>query len=181
MTGSNVLIRQRVGTTNYTLLDTKLGLIDARNVGRQIVSDSTEYVRQNINDNSTYTIVSEYPVTFLPYETKLGISFSLKGISANNTDSRVISLARFYIAGALTGSNAYDLFDAPEEIGSVYSRTTLPTQLTSSFVYSPEDSSYIVSIPDELQGRFCKIQVGLANNHTAGTGPTGTSTRIKNI
>lgn len=181
MTGSNVLIRQRVGTTNYTLLDTRLGLIDARNVGRQIVSDSTEYVRQNVDDNATYTIVSEYPVTFLPYETKLGISFSLKGISANNTDSRVSSLVQFYIAGALTGSNAYDLFDTPEEIGIVYSRTTPTTQLTSSFVYSPEDSSYIASIPDELQGRFCKIQVGLANNHIAGAGPTGTSTRIKNI
>lgn len=180
ITGSNVLIRQRIGTTTYTLLDTQAGIIDARNNGRQIVSDGTEYVRADVDDNSTYVIVSEYPITLLPNETKLGISYSLKGISANTVDSRIIAGARFYIAGALTGSHNYDSFES-NSLLSTGVQSISNSQLTSSFVYSPEFSAYIVDIPEPLQGRFCRIQVGLINNHVAGTGPAGTSTRIKNI
>jgi len=163
--GGNLYIQQRVGSTTYTLFDSTTGAVDGRNIGRQLVSDSTEYTLDN---SSTVTEVTNYSVTFLPFETKLGISFSMK-VSSTGTQS---GTTRFYIAGAQTGSGKYDDFDS-----EVLLSTRAFTSVVGEFTYSPEDSNYIVDIPTELQGRFCKIIVKLQN----GSVGVGNTTKVKNI
>jgi hypothetical protein len=166
--GGNLFIQQRVGDTTYTLFDSTNGAVDGRNIGRQLVSDSTEYTLDN---STTLTEVVSYIVTLLPLETNLGISLSMKVIStATHTGT-----TSFYIQGAQTGSGKYDDFDSEVFLKSA----AVPSNVDSGeFTYSPEHTDYIVDIPTELQGRLCKIIVKLLNS---GTATVGNTTKVKNI
>ena len=63
ITGSSLIVRQRVGSVNYSFIDTNKGLLDATNLGRQIVSDYTEYVRDSVDDTD-FVHTQSWPVTF---------------------------------------------------------------------------------------------------------------------
>ena len=98
ITGSSVIIRQRIDGTNYTLFDTEQGIIDARNNGRQLISDGAEYIIENTSTGGSYTQVASWPITLLPYKTRLGISFNAKGVAVGKINA---SQCRFYFAGII--------------------------------------------------------------------------------
>jgi hypothetical protein len=184
ITGSSVLIRQFVSSTNttYTLFDTDNGIVDARNVGRQVVSDDTEYIRANVDDGSSYVTVAKYPVTFLPNETKIGIS--LMGQTISNGDGTNAGNVKLYVAGANTGSaptsnTYYDSFDSEIQLHQI-SIPALGASTTGSRTFSPEFGVgiYTLDIPESVQGRYCELRLKLSNNPATAT---GTSIRVKNI
>ena len=179
LTGSSILIQQKKGNELYTFFDTELGLVDARNNGRQLISDRNEYYRQNVDDGTTYTIVQTYPITLLPYETKLGISYAGYVASANTVTSAVVGRYKFYLSEFLSGSQYYDITGSNYTIVN-RNIAVVSSQLTSSYTFSPEDSNYIVDIPQDLQGKYCEFAVALANDVQAGTS-TATITRMKNL
>ena len=164
--GGNLFIQQRVGDTTYTLFDSTNGAVDGRNIGRQLVSDSTQYT---LGNDITLTEVASYSVTLLPLETKLGISFTMNVTDGGSTQS---GDTYFYIAGAQTGSGKYDTFDSEQLIRNEGFASTL-----NGKTFGPEESNYVVNIPPELQGRFCKILVKVQNS---ALGP-GNTIQVKHI
>jgi len=175
ITGSSVLIRQRISSTNYTLFDTEQGIVDARNNGRQLVSDGTEYIIQNTSTGASYTQVASWPITLLPYETRLGISFNAQSVAVGAINS---SQLRFYIAGFQTGSGKYEDFDSEQML--VNYSFVASANTTSSLTLSPEDTNYIRTIPTELEGRFCELRLKIKNQPISGTA-TGTYAKVKNV
>ena len=186
ISGSSVLIRNDIQGTLYTLLDTVNGLVDAQNVGRQLVSDSTTYSRSGVDDGTTFVEQSTYPVTFLPGETHISICFSArvtKGTSGGN-QGRI----RFQVATAVTSSaihqsgiDRFDNFNTPED---VYSIIMTDGTVTSSLGQGPDTAGALLQIPDAAKGRYCKIIFSLANDVTSGTAPfsePGPKTEVKNI
>ena len=64
ISGSDLYIRQVVdlgsGNAVYPLIDTQNGLLDGRNLGRQVIADYNEYYRTNIDDGSDYFEVNSW-------------------------------------------------------------------------------------------------------------------------
>lgn len=175
ITGSSVIIRQKIGTDTYTFLDTVNGIVDARNVGRQVVSDGTEYIRENVDDGGTYVTIAKYPITLLPNETRIGLSAMVQTVATTHTS---IGSWRLYIAGAQTGSGYYDDFDS-ESLLHTYSLSA-NAATTSSKTFSTDLANYMASIPADIQGRYCELRLKVINNPFGGSA-SGTYTKIKNI
>jgi hypothetical protein len=186
ISGSNLLIRQNYGGTMYSLIDTVAGTIDAKNVGRQVVSDSTEYSRTNVADGSSFTTVQTYPITFLPKETH--IAFSFQAHVARGDSYANIGTARFSIAPAITSSGTYsatvDYYDSWGtnllDFDTSITATTAFDTISGSVSKGPP-LVYAQQIPDEAKGKYCKIILQLRNNATGGSGTADSHTKIKNI
>lgn len=184
ITGSNVLIRQRISGTNYTLLDTAVGVIDARNVGRQIVSDTTEYY---VNHTGTsYTDVASYIFTLLPEETHIGISYNALALVGGATSAA--PYVRFRIEsssyGTSRGAGPYDNYDSPFGGGK-----TITTDAWSGAVAGTYDSSSRsqtpqlvtpITIPGSFNGHMCRVTVSLRLS-AAGSYNSDTKLKIKNL
>jgi hypothetical protein len=186
ISGSSVLIRQDFDGVLYTLLDTVNGLVDATNVGRQIVSDSNEYSRAGVDDGEVYVTKAEYPITFLPGETHLGINFSAKTTKGSATG--VTGRIKFSIATAVTssvvyqsGQDFYDAWNTPSDVVSYNMLSSGVGGVTSSLSLGPDGYNSFGEIPDAVRGRYCKIILGVANDITSGVVLVGTSTKITNI
>jgi hypothetical protein len=179
ITGSNLLIRQNFGGTMYELINTNTGVADFKNLGRQIVTDSTEYVHTG-GPTDVYTTVVEYPVRFLQGETHLGVSFQAKG-TANGAFTGQhdvqINIARA-VTGSSTTSDIYDSWESPTNLLSneIPNTGTLTSVITSSLSVTPGLGNTTVTIPDDNLDRYNKIIVNL---RAIGTAPP--DTRIKNI
>ena len=180
------MIRNDIQGTLYTLFDTVNGLVDAQNIGRQLVSDSTTYSRSSVDDGTTFVEQSTYPVTFLPGETHLSICFSARVTRGTAGDNQ--GRIRFQVATAVTSSalhlsgiDRFDNFNTPED---VYSIVMPDGAVTSSLGQGPDTAGGLLPIPDSAKGRYCKIIFSLANDVTSGTGPfsaPGPKTEVKNI
>ena len=116
ISGSEVLLRRRVSTTTYTLLDTLNGFADFSNIGRQVVADNNVYTRHNIADDGTsYFELSpsaSWVFNVLPGETDLEVSFNQLSW-ASGTSGLTRAFVRFelyYLANANTGSGAGSAF-----------------------------------------------------------------------
>jgi hypothetical protein len=179
ITGSNLLIRQNFGGTMYELINTNTGVADFKNLGRQIVTDSTEYVHTG-GPTDVYTTVVEYPVRFLQGETHLGVSFQAKGTSNGAFTGQhdvQINIARA-VTGSSTTSDIYDSWESPTNLLSneIPNTGTLTSVITSSLSVTPGLGNTTVTIPDDNLDRYNKIIVNL---RAIGTAPP--DTRIKNI
>lgn len=184
ITGSNVLIRQRISGTNYTLLDTVVGVIDARNVGRQIVSDTSEYY---VNHTGTsYTDVASYIFTLLPEETHIGISYNALALVGGATSAA--PFVRFTIEsssyGTSRGAGPYNNYDSPFGGGK-----TIATDAWNGAIAGTYDSSSRsqtpqlitpVIIPGSFNGHMCRVTVSLRLS-AAGSYDSGTKLKIKNL
>ncbi len=186
ISGSSVLIRNDIQGTLYTLLDTVNGLVDAKNVGRQLVSDNTTYTRSSVDDGTTFVEQSTYPVTFLPGETHISICFSARVTKGSAADNQ--GRIRFQIATAVTSSaihqSGIDRFDNFNTAEDVYSIVMTDGAVTSSLGQGPDTAGALLEIPDAAKGRYCKIIFSLANDVTSGTGPFSApapKTEVKNI
>lgn len=176
ITGSSVLIRQRIDNETYTFFDTVNGIVDARNVGRQVVTDGTEYVRENVDDGTTYVTIAKYPITLLPNETKIGFSAMIQTLG--NSSGNSFGSWKLFIAAAQTGSGKYDDFDSESQL-HVYTVNAIPGN-TGSRTFSTDISNYMQDIPSNAQGKYCELRLKAFNN-PAGSNPSGTYTKIKNI
>ena len=184
----------------YTLFDTNFGIIDARNNGRQIISDYTEYEWTG----SVETKVAEYYFQLMPGENRLVYAFSqlahrqASGFTNNtgsvqgtckmtlqipNTGS--VANGTFGYSNATNGTFFYDGFVNATEY-TVFEQT-LGNISTNDFYSSktnqPGDQSSFYSIPSNLQGRLIRANVYLKtlNVLTTGTRSAGTFSRIKGL
>ena len=81
ISGSEAFIRRvtDLGSGNQVvpLLDSRIGLLDGRNLGRQLAESYTQYARSNVDDGTTYTTVATHVAQLLPYENTLVASFQM--------------------------------------------------------------------------------------------------------
>jgi len=200
ITGSNVLIQKLLAGDFYTLFDTNLGIIDARNNGRQIISDYTEYEWTG----SVETKVAEYYFQLMPGENRLVYAFSqlahrqATGFTASvgyvqgtckmtlqipNTGS--ITNGPFGYTGPTDGTYFYDGFVNATEY-TVFERTLgniATNDYYSSRTNQPGDQASYYTIPSNLQGRLIRANVYLKtlNVGTSGTRTAGTYSRVKGM
>jgi hypothetical protein len=183
ISGSNMLIQQNYGGTLYSLIDTTAGTIDAKNVGRQIVSDNRESARNEEDDGESYTEIKYWPITFLPGETYMNISYSAHNTRGSAT--ALVSGYKFSVATAVTSSvsttvNYYDSWNTAEDV-MTRTLTVGGSNITGSIGAGNDYSGATVEIPTEAIGRYCKIILSLRNDVQLGGSSSGTSTKIKNI
>ena len=200
ITGSNVLIQRLLDGDFYTLFDTNVGIIDARNNGRQIISDYTEYEWTG----SVETRVATYYFQLMPGENRLLYAFSqlahrqATGFTASvgyvqgtckmtlqipNTGS--VTNGTYGYSGPTDGTFFYDGFANATEY-EVFEQT-LGNIATNDFYSSktnqPGDQGSYYEIPTNLQGRLIRANVFLKtlNVGTSGTRSAGTYSRIKGL
>jgi hypothetical protein len=198
ITGSNVLIQRLLDGDFYTLFDTNTGIIDARNNGRQIISDYTEYEWTG----SVETKVAEYYFQLMPGENRLVYAFSqlahrqasgLTGGYVQGTCKMTLQIPNtgsvtngtFGYSGPTDGTFFYDGFVNASEY-TVFEKT-LGNIGTNDFYSSrtnqPGDQGFYYEIPSNLQGRLIRANVYLKtlNVLTTGTRTAGTFSRIKGL
>jgi hypothetical protein len=198
ITGSNVLIQRLLDGDFYTLFDTNTGIIDARNNGRQIISDYVEYEWTG----SVETKVAEYYFQLMPGENRLVYAFSqlahrqasgLTGGYVQGTCKMTLQIPNtgsvtngtFGYSGPTDGTFFYDGFANATEY-TVFQQT-LGNIGTNDFYSSktnqPGDQASFYSIPSNLQGRLIRANVYLKtlNVGTSGTRSAGTFSRIKGL
>ena len=186
ISGSDALFRTIInipGVTNnggggnevHSVIDTSIGLIDGRNVGRQLISDSATHSRTNIDDNpGATTEVASYIFHLMPFENTLSVAGIFTGFS-NSASHRV--------SGSLT--LAFDRMSVSSSIeysGSSISNTAVTTgwvefnsdissgsfNLTSTGINSGEfvktsirhsANSIYYSIPSIAQASMCRLRL----------------------
>jgi hypothetical protein len=200
ITGSNVLIQRLLDGDFYTLFDTNLGIIDARNNGRQIISDYAEYEWTG----SVETKVAEYYFQLMPGENRLVYAFSqlahrqasgftnavgyVQGtckmtLQIPNTGS--VNSGPFGYTGPTDGTFFYDGFVNATEY-TVFEKSLFNIATNdhySSRTNQPGDQGFYYEIPTNLQGRLIRANVYLKtlNVLTTGTRTAGTFSRIKGL
>jgi hypothetical protein len=183
ISGSEVLIRRSVGGTLYTLMDTSNGILDARNLGRQIVSDYSEYSVTNTDTNGYYYVSSsQYTVYLLPGENKMIFSYSVKGTKGGATS--VSHGVQYRLWKSVTGSSglvndlsAYDSWNGGGSSDVVC--TTAFTNTTGS--RSIAEYNTVVNIPDQYTSSYCRISLHINCNVVTGTADSNTGTFVKGL
>jgi hypothetical protein len=198
ITGSNVLIQRLLDGDFYTLFDTNLGIIDARNNGRQIISDYAEYEWTG----SVETKVAEYYFQLMPGENRLVYAFSqlahrqasgLTGGYVEGTCKMTLQIPNtgsvnsgpFGYTGPTDGTFFYDGFVNATEY-TVFEKSLFNIATNdhySSRTNQPGEQGFYYEIPTNLQGRLIRANVYLKtlNVGTGGTRSAGTFSRIKGL
>ena len=186
ISGSEARFIRKIGNDFYTLIDTTNGILDATNLGRQIVSDYTEYERSNVDDNTTFFEAVSYPFVLLPNENKIGIACTISNYK--NAATSNVSDVRFNLFYMVTGSTSnagtsglarYD-FSEGGVILKTHTFSNAVGYLSRTIGPADGDGTYMFDIPSSMQGKYVVLQVLLKNNISAGSA-TGTYTRVKGI
>jgi hypothetical protein len=190
ITGSEARFVRKIGEDLYSLIDTTAGVLDATNLGRQVVSDYTEYERSDVDDDATYYEAVSYPFVLLPNENKIGIACTISNYK--NTATAVTSGVRFTLSSMVTGSisnagtSGLGRYDFSEGTQTLRTHTVLNTAGYSSLTVGPESRTgiggatiYSFDIPESLQSKYVVLKM-LINHNVIGT-LTGTYTRVKGI
>jgi len=190
ISGSDLYIRQvyePIGgsATIFKLIDTNQGKIIARNIGRQIISDTTEYERKDVDDGGSFFDIDNWVVTLLPGEDTILIYADVQNF--NTVGSGVADgEARFQIARSITGSingssatSKYDEWETNTNMG-----TFAPPAGTSAAPYGtisagPGQNEISYSIATNTQSTQVKITLQLNMNSSAAN--IGRGIKIKNI
>jgi len=190
ISGSNLHIRNVFSSTRFVLIDTKTGFIQARNIGRQIVSDTEDYSRTNVDDGSTFVQAQEYICTLMPYENKILAYASVQLINNASAASTVNGGVQFTIARAVTGSNAgsslgdisfYDSFETETAMGTIEPQPATAANQYTTKTAGPGTFGIEYSIPEVDQGRQVKIALKLGLDPFGYTSLSGTQVRVTNI
>ena len=167
ISGSNLYVRKvtDLGSGNeiIPLLDTRIGLLDGRNLGRQLVSNYDEFVRSNVDDNFTFVTVNEHFVQLLPYENTLLISYQLR---VDATGNGVQGSAKFQLqtmthSGSFLAATNFDNFT---DAASVNTSTINRTSSGTSIYIAAGALAAKLTIPESAQAQTCRIQVEMLNN-----------------
>jgi hypothetical protein len=198
ITGSEALFVRKIGDDFYSIIDTTAGIIDARNNGRQIVSDYTEYEWTG----SVETKVAEYYFQLMPGENRILYAFSqlahrqssgLTGGYISGTCKMTLQIPNtgsvtngpFGYSTSTDGTFYYDGFSGRPEY-TVFEKTlgNISTDdYYSSRTNQPGDGSFYYEVPEVLQGRLIRANVYLKtlNVGTTGTRTAGTYSRVKGM
>ena len=205
ITGSNVLIQRLLDGNFYTLFDTNAGIIDARNNGRQIISDYTEYTHSAADPTftlNTYYKVANYYFQLMPGENRLLYAFSqlahrqASGLTGGqvqgfckmtlqipNTGS--VTNGTYGYSGPTDGTFFYDGFAnvTEYEVFEQQLGNVLTNDFYSSRTNQPGDQSDYYIVPSNLQGRLIRANLYLKINTfaTSGTLTSGTFGRVKGV
>ena len=180
------------------MFDTNVGIIDARNNGRQIISDYTEYEWTG----SVETKVAEYYFQLMPGENRLVYAFSqlahrqasgLTGGYVQGTCKMTLQIPNtgsvtngtYGYSGPTDGTFFYDGFaNATEyEVFEQQLGNVLTNDFYSSRTNQPGDQSDYYIVPSNLQGRLIRANLYLKINTfaTSGTLTSGTFGRVKGV
>ena len=188
ISGSDLYVRQVYDAggsdTKFELINTSIGKIIARNIGRQIVSYTEEFRRRNVNDSGTYNDVTDFITTLLPGEDRILIYADVQTFN-NDSSGTVVGNARFTIARSVTGSyngsdstELYDEFETASTIGTISPGTAGANDFhTKSSGPGQNEISY--SIPTVTQATQAKITLQLNVFTTSPSNNKGV--KIKNI
>jgi len=201
ISASQMLVRVKSGTQLYTLFDTKNGIIDARNNGRQLISDYTEYELTATSSFGSYTKVANYYFQLMPGENRILYNFShlahrqASGLTGGYIRGWVKMTFQVPNTGSVTngpygytntsdGTYYYDGFaNATEyDVFESYLGSISTNDYYSSKTNQPGDSFY--TIPAALEGRAIRANLYLKLSEpsaTTGTKTSGTFTRVKGV
>ena len=188
ISGSNIYIRSVVDVGNgdevYPILDTEVGLIDARNNGRQVVGDNNQYYRLNGNDAGATHLVASYVFHLMPYETTLSVSgIHTTYTYTNHSYARLsgtmdVRLLRMSVSGS-TAIQSTTLANSPGQVvgttgwqqvsaditGNSFTTgyTTTTNQAITKVLHGSDSISY--SVPASAQAQLCKIELKIGTNY----------------
>jgi len=166
LSGSNLYIRQVIDLTGsperYPLLDTRVGLLDGRNLGRQIISNYDEISRGNVDDGATYNVVNQHYFQLLPYENVLMISFQHRvDVDANGIQGHIrFQLQHSPYSGSFTADTNWDSWTDSANVTSTVTRTSAGTSL---YLWQGGTVKQI-AVPTAAQAQTCRLQVEMCNN-----------------
>ena len=188
ISGSDLYIREvfnpGAGYQQFELIDTAIGKVLARNIGRQVVSDTAEYELNNYNAPGTYITYAEYVFQLMPYEDTLLVTVDQQTQNTVDTNS-VTGRLRLQYARAVTGSysgvSSTEKYDEWESFSSFYTSNLNKNGAVgyNSDSQGPDDGMFVYTIPSV--SRVTKLKIRLQLNLT-GT-PTGSNkaARVKNL
>jgi hypothetical protein len=175
ISGSNLYVRKVLnlggGNEIIPLLDTRIGLLDGRNLGRQLVSNYDEFVRSNVDDGSAYVTVNEHFVHLLPYENTLYINYQLRvDATTNGVQGRAkFQLQKMIHSGSFTAATNFDNFT---DVNAVLSTSISRNSSGTSLFIGAGDQGAILTIPESAQAQTCRIQVEMLNNMLGSATPS---------
>jgi len=182
ITGSDVLIRQRVSSKNYTLFDTNNGIIDARNVGRQVVFDSNEYSQTGETTGGDWETQTSWVFPILPNETNIltGLHIKTSKGGANSMNQRVRFLFETGSQGIVNNHNNYDSWGGGVALNAinVSTATIFPNR---SYAVTPDNAAYNNTIPSSFEGKLCRVSLQFKADATSGTANSSTSIFVKYV
>jgi len=182
ITGSNVIIRQRISSKNYTLLDTNKGIVDARNVGRQVVFDSTEYSHNGETTAGDWETKASWVFVILPNETKLltGLHMKTSKGGAGSMNQRVRFLFESGSQGISNNHNYYDTWGGGQALTAI-NLSTSAVFANRSYALTPDNSAYKNDIPTEFEGKLCRVSLQFKADATSGTANSSTNISVKYV
>ncbi len=169
ISGSNMYIRQALSlngntTIVYPLIDTRIGLLDGRNLGRQIVSDYTLYTRQNVDDGFNFTTIGEHFFQLLPYENSIVINCNTKTNAQSGTQAAGQLQFQCFV-GAETGSyendTYWDVYNAmsPANGATVSNVVNTTNANRTKTIFSTGADALTIAIPEAYQAKAFKLVV----------------------
>ena len=181
ISGSNFFARQVTdlgsGAEVVPLLDTRIGLLDGRNLGRQLVSNYDEFVRANVDDGTTFVTVNEHFFQLLPYENTLLINYQIRvDANANGVQGRAqFQLQTMTHSGSFTAATNFDNFT---DAAAVTTNTINRTSSGTSLYIGAGALAAKLTIPESAQAQTCRLQVQMLNNmiSSATIGPANKTT-----
>ncbi len=175
ITGSDVLLRRLHSDGKvYNHFDTATGIIDARNIGRQVVQHYNGMTLVGGTNNVWYESSDcYYPIQLLQGENALLISFSLLGQTGNGSapeHNAKITLSSASFSSTIVSDNS--LFDNWGGEMDVLQKSFNSIAGTRSQVITPSGSGAVVSIPESYQGKYCLLKLELMQSSAPGSTTT---------
>jgi len=168
ISGSNLFIRQVAnlgnGNERIDLINTQIGLIDGRNMGRQVVSNFDYIRRGNVDDGTNAYEVNKHYFHLLPYENSLSITFTMAvNANTNGIQGRVQFVFEYQsLAGAYTSntiSTGYTSF-TNNTAQQVVTRTSSGT----STYHANGANTFSITIPEAAQAKAMRVIVKIGTN-----------------
>ena len=169
ITGSDVLIHRVISGSLYILLDTVAGLIDARNVGRQLITSDETYAYLGPTPTSTSNppIIASFPCRLLSGETTLVINYSLEGRFGNALNTATIlhgagvSIQTSSTGSSISSSGNYNSWGTETDLipATSFTQTSTSASSTVGKILSDTNQQSIVNIPSQFNGKYCRINL----------------------
>ena len=181
ISGSALYIREVIstdGTNNivYPLFDSEQGLVDGKNVGRNLASNYVEYVRNNADDGLTTPFVAnQHFFQLMPYETTILVNAQTAVI--NGAETGVVTGLVKFVAEKLENSGSFNSGAYTNQFDNWVAVDTAQISVPPASA-SPWTGSYLATydkgatldIPEADQASPIRIsvQMGVNPNGTAG-------------
>ena len=167
ISGSSLFIRQVAnlgsGNERIDLINTQIGLIDGRNMGRQVVTNYDLFTRSNVNDSSTFVTINQHYFHLLPYENSLSITFQMKVGTDNNGNRGSVQFLLQYMSheGSDTTGGEFNAFSSYS--GNAASVSLQRTTSGTTSHQANGSGTKTITIPIAAQAKACRLLVQINN------------------